>query len=34
MQRAETINKKILRSFFWIVYVDIVVNRRNTRETN
>jgi ABC-type uncharacterized transport system permease subunit len=34
MRRAETIDKKILRSFRWIIYVGIVVSRRNARVTN
>lgn len=34
MRRVETINKKILGSFWWIVYVDIIVSRGNARTTN
>jgi hypothetical protein len=34
MQRVETTNKKILRSFLWIIYVGIVVNRRNAQVTD
>jgi hypothetical protein len=30
MRRAKTINKKILRSFWWIIYVNIVVSRQRT----
>jgi hypothetical protein len=33
-RRAETINKKTLRSFWGIVYVGIIVSRRNARATN
>ena len=34
MRKVETINKKILRSFWWIIYVGIVVSRRNARTTD
>jgi hypothetical protein len=34
MRKAKTINKKILRLFLWIIYVGIIVNRRNARATD
>jgi hypothetical protein len=33
MRRAETINKNI-KIFLWIVYVGVVVSRRNARVTD
>jgi hypothetical protein len=34
MSIAETNNKKILKSFWWIIYMGIVMNRCNARITD